>query len=168
MSWGRSGFGPKCLWAEVSDIPFKLLKYCLFPLSDQPTNIGATQQILLLQSFVDFLLFFLIFAFLLYLKLQNVYNNFAIKNIANERSFLSSIFIIVGRHPTYLPIGQIAESERRNKEYFINLGLFIQLHIAHVTPIIREIFILTLYYYLLFDDQEIVYPQICQWQFSKI
>jgi hypothetical protein len=53
-----------------------------------------------------------------------------IKNIEYELSFLSAIFII-GRKkktfsylPTYLPIGQIVESERGNKQYFNEVPLF--------------------------------------------
>jgi hypothetical protein len=52
-----------------------------------------------------------------------------VKNIATEKNFFlwSDIFEIVSgkdfkKNPTYLPIDQIAESERGNKEY-LNLSL---------------------------------------------
>jgi hypothetical protein len=114
------------------------IKFCWFPLSDRPTKIAATQKNLFpyamknnflkifFHSYETWNRWMYLIALLLNIDQQT---STLVRNIEYEWSLLSAILITEGNNkifflPTYLPIGQIVESERGNKQYFdFDLGL---------------------------------------------
>jgi hypothetical protein len=73
-------------------------------------------------SFVKKIIFLVYFSFILSMNSLNVsiINNVVIKK--SQCYFIKKKMLVEKKNPTYLPIGQIVESERGNKQYF-NLGL---------------------------------------------
>jgi hypothetical protein len=73
------------------------IKFCLFPLSDRPTKIAATQEILLPRLMKNYVITYY-FHYLLNIDQQT---STLIKNIAYEWSLLSAILIIEGKNKIF-------------------------------------------------------------------